>query len=123
KIVKVGDSLKYVITVQNKNPNSNVTNVVVKDPLPAGLQPITGSLQTTGVATSEETLTNNEVIVKAASIKSDEQLVITFDVEVLADVAATVTNVATISADGLNPDNPSVSVKVAPKPSLTKTAD
>lgn len=45
KITKIGDKVRYAITLENKGPaNSVIWNAVISDPLPAGMEPVLGSI-------------------------------------------------------------------------------
>ncbi len=45
KVTKIGDKVRYTITLENNGPaNSVLWNAVISDPLPAGMEPVPGSI-------------------------------------------------------------------------------
>lgn len=140
--VKVGDKIRYEIVVSNstETPFSEVRDVVVKDAIPAGLKYVKNTLTVNNrlMPNDSELIFENpddpetELLeVSIGHLASKEQVVVSFEVEVMPNASGELTNIAV--ANGLVtpkpnepaiPDSsqtPPVANEAPPKPSIEKS--
>ena len=107
KVTRLGDVLRYTITVKNTgDAGSCLVNAVISDPLPAGLEPVPNSWRLTLPGTDKPVeltddlydSTSRTVAVFAGNLWGGEEARLTFDVTVTADaLGAAIGNVAALT--------------------------
>ena len=97
--VNTGDTLKYVITVMNggsaaKNGDNDMTNTVMTDTLPAGVDPV-------------DSTTPRQIQVQMGTIKPGKSMTVSYEVKVTAATdSQVITNQACFTGNSLANDNP-----------------
>ncbi|WP_296011873.1 hypothetical protein [uncultured Adlercreutzia sp.] len=123
KMTKGGDTLRYEIVLENRGPASScLLNAVVSDPLPAGIEPVAGTLRLTladgtdvAVPDSAYDSASRTVAVTAGDLWGGQRVALTFDAVV--GEAALGTDAANIAdahgtvpseepGDGSQPEDP-----------------
>ena len=118
-IAKVGDTLTYTLNYDIFNPP--VSNGVITDPIPAGLEYVTGSATTN----AEFDVVNYDAATRTLTWNADTVTVdgtLSFRVTVLAAapaLAQPIVNVATIDSDETAPDDDDASVLVQAVQAIT----
>ena len=113
---KIGDTLTYTL---HYSGTGVLTNAVIADPVPAGLEYITGSATGDANFTFDSyDATTKTLTWKAATLPDPADGSVTFQVKVLEAAAeiGIVDNVATIQSDQTPPDEGEVPVGVLPPP-------
>ncbi len=132
KMTRVGDTLRYEIVVENRGPASScLLGAVVSDPLPAGIEPVAGTIRMaladgTDVAVPDSAYDagSRTVAVTAGDLWGGQRVTLTFDATV--GEAALGTDAANVAfahgtvpseepGDGSQPQNPEPG-KPAPVP-------
>ncbi len=132
KMTKVGDTLRYEIVLENRGPASScLLGAVVSDPLPAGIEPVAGTIRMaladgTDVAVPDSAYDagSRTVAVTAGDLWGGQRVTLTFDATV--GEAALGTDAANVAfahgtvpseepGDGSQPQNPEPG-KPAPVP-------
>ncbi|WP_242280821.1 isopeptide-forming domain-containing fimbrial protein [Bacillus cereus group sp. BfR-BA-01347] len=127
---EVGDTLLYKIQTRNTISDSPVKNAVIEDQLPEGLEYVPGTLQVDGkVVTDAEGDDNGHYIQgkvtgKLGDITDAEWHSVTFHAKVKADQAGkTIQNKATVTGDGVPPQEPTTTVEVVTPETPTPPAN
>ncbi len=94
-IAKVGDILTYSVSLDNSTGTADANNVIFKDPLPAGLSYVAGSLTIDGVANAGNIATGVNLGTVAAGAKKVASFKVRVDSIPNAPAVAQYTNSAT----------------------------
>ena len=112
---RLGDVLRYTITLRNVGPtHTSVNDVLISDPLPRGLDFIAGSIKlidadgkTHNVPDSAWYASSRTLSVYAGSIPGGKEAKVVFDAKVTPDaLSANIANVAVFSGDMPSKNNP-----------------
>ncbi|WP_423778846.1 isopeptide-forming domain-containing fimbrial protein [Bacillus thuringiensis] len=127
---EVGDTLLYTIQTRNTISDSPVKNAVIEDQLPAGLEYVPGTLQVDGKAVTDTEGDDNghyiqsKVTGKLGDIADTEWHSVTFHAKVKADQAGkSIQNKATVTGDGVPPQEPTTTVEVTTPETPTPPAN
>ena len=116
KEYKVGDMVKYNVSVSLKKENSVSKDVVINDTIPEGLSLQSESIKVTGVTDYTISTDGNKLEVKIPELKYGEKVEVNYQAKVLKSaLGKTLVNKATVNGEGIHPGQAEVSVKV-PKP-------
>ncbi|MFY4674980.1 isopeptide-forming domain-containing fimbrial protein [Bacillus anthracis] len=127
---EVGDTLLYTIQTRNTISDSPIKNAVIEDQLPAGLEYVLGTLQVDGKAVTDTEGDDNghyiqgKVTGKLGDITDAEWHSVTFHAKVKADQAGkSIQNKATVTGDGVPPQEPTTTVEVSTPETPTPPAN
>ncbi|PFV82859.1 hypothetical protein COL05_09155 [Bacillus sp. AFS059628] len=127
---EVGDTLLYKIQTRNTVSDSSVKNAVIEDQLPAGLEYVPGTLQVDGKAVTDAEGDDNghyiqgKVTGKLGDVTDAEWHNVTFHAKVKADQAGkSIQNKATVTGDGVPPQEPTTTVEVSTPETPTPPAN
>ncbi len=112
---EVGDTIIYTIKTRNKVSDSLVSNLMIEDTLPAGLELIADSLKASHDGTVKE---NNGVITaEFGEVKDTEWRTVTFEAKIKSGQSGKdIKNTAKVTVDEIEePEEPTTTVKVDPK--------
>ncbi len=130
KPIAVGDEIEYTIKMRNTISDSLIKNAVIEDQLPAGLEYVPGTLQVDGKAVTDAEGDDNghyiqgKVTGKLGDITDIEWHSVTFHAKVKADQAGkTIQNKATVTGDGITPQEPTTTVEVSTPETPTPPAN
>ncbi|WP_282069066.1 isopeptide-forming domain-containing fimbrial protein [Bacillus pumilus] len=120
---EAGDTVVYTIKTRNTVKDSKVTDLVIADKLPAGLEYVPGTLKVDNKEVSDARdddkgdVTEGKVSGQFGDVIDTEWHTVTFEAKVKAGQAGkNIVNTASISGDNTDkPDKPSHEVKVTPK--------
>ncbi|AZV48838.1 hypothetical protein DIC78_07215 [Bacillus halotolerans] len=120
---EAGDTVVYTIKTRNTVKDSKVTDLVIADKLPAGLEYVPGTLKVDNKEVSDARdddkgdVTEGKVSGQFGDVTDMEWHTVTFEAKVKAGQAGkNIVNTASISGDNTDkPDKPSHEVKVTPK--------
>ncbi|MFD0712072.1 isopeptide-forming domain-containing fimbrial protein [Paenibacillus sp. GCM10027626] len=130
---EVGDTLLYTIQTRNTVTDSVVTNLVITDKIPAGLEYVSGTLRVDGIAVSDTEdgdaghYVNGQVTGQFGSVTDTSWHTVTFQAKVLPGQAnKDIENKALVKGDNVGePDEPTTTVEIYPRGSVlesTKTS-
>lgn len=121
KEYKVGDMVKYNVSVSLKKENSVSKDVVINDTIPEGLALQSESVKVTGITDYTINTDGNKLEVKIPELKYGEKVEVNYQAKVLKSaLGKTLVNKATVNGSGIHPGQAEVSVKV-PKTEKTPT--
>ncbi|KAB2403163.1 isopeptide-forming domain-containing fimbrial protein, partial [Bacillus cereus] len=130
KNIEVGDEIEYTIQMRNTVSDSIVKNAVIEDQLPEGLEYVPGTLQVDGKAVTDVEGDDNghyiqgKVTGKLGDIIDVEWHSVTFHAKVKADQAGkSIQNKATVTGDGVPPQEPTTTVEVSTPETPTPPAN
>lgn len=111
KVTKIGDKLRYTVTLENKGAvNSVLWDAVVSDPLPIGIEPVPGSIllqmddgEATSVDDAAYTKEQRTIAVSCGNLWGGQKATLTFE--------------CTVGAEAIGADNGNVALYFAKKPS------
>ncbi|MFN2746390.1 isopeptide-forming domain-containing fimbrial protein [Bacillus sp. z60-10] len=119
---EVGDTLLYTIQARNTIEDSKVTNLVIADELPEGLEYVPGTLKVDGKSVSEAKdedkgdFTDGKVTGQIGDVTDTEWHTVTFEAKVKSGQAGkTIKNTGTITGDNTNPPDPHNEIVVDPR--------
>ncbi|QHZ49232.1 isopeptide-forming domain-containing fimbrial protein [Bacillus sp. NSP9.1] len=119
---EVGDTLLYTIQARNTIEDSKVTNLVIADALPEGLEYVPGTLKVDGKSVSDAKdedkgdFTDGKVSGQIGDVTDTEWHTVTFEAKVKSGQAGkTIKNTGTITGDNTNPPDPHNEIVVDPK--------
>ncbi|QRZ93471.1 isopeptide-forming domain-containing fimbrial protein [Bacillus sp. LJBS06] len=126
---EVGDTVVYTIKTRNTVKDSKVTDLVITDKLPAGLEYVPGTLKVDNKEVSDARdddkgdVTDDKVSGQFGDVTDTEWHTVTFEAKVKSGQAdKNIVNTASISGDNTDkPDTPSQEVKVSPKDPVLKS--
>ncbi|WP_348711526.1 isopeptide-forming domain-containing fimbrial protein [Bacillus subtilis] len=126
---EAGDTVVYTIKTRNTVTDSKVTDLVIADKLPAGLEYVPGTLKVDNKAVSDARdddkgdVTEGKVSGQFGDVTDTEWHTVTFEAKIKAGQAGkNIVNTASISGDNTDkPDTPSQEVKVSPKDPVLKS--
>ncbi|MGD2406891.1 isopeptide-forming domain-containing fimbrial protein [Bacillus subtilis] len=126
---EAGDTVVYTIKTRNTVKDSKVTDLVISDKLPAGLEYVPGTLKVDNKEVSDARdddkgdVTEGKVSGQFGDVTDTEWHTVTFEAKVKAGQAGkNIVNTASISGDNTDkPDTPSQEVKVSPKDPVLKS--
>ncbi len=126
---EVGDTVVYTIKTRNTVKDSKVTDLVIADKLPAGLEYVPGTLKVDNKEVSDARdddkgdVTDDKVSGQFGDVTDTEWHTVTFEAKVKSGQAdKNIVNTASISGDNTDkPDTPSQEVKVSPKDPVLKS--
>lgn len=122
KEYKVGDMVKYNVSVSLKKENSVSKDVVINDTIPEGLALQSESVKVTGITDYTINTDGNKLEVKIPELKYGEKVEVNYQAKVLKSaLGKTLVNKATVNGSGIHPGQAEVSVKV-PKTEKTPTS-
>ncbi|WP_088363403.1 isopeptide-forming domain-containing fimbrial protein [Bacillus cereus] len=127
---EVGDTLLYTIQTRNTISDSPIKNAVIEDQLPEGLEYVPETLQVDGKAVTDAEGDDNgqfiqgKVTGKLGYISDAEWHSVTFHAKVKADQAGkSIQNRATVTGDGVPPQEPTTTVEVSTPETPTPPAN
>lgn len=121
KEYKVGDMVKYNVSVSLKKENSVSKDVVINDTIPEGLALQSESVKVNGITDYTINTDGNKLEVKIPELKYGEKVEVNYQAKVLKSaLGKTLVNKATVNGSGIHPGQAEVSVKV-PKTEKTPT--
>ncbi|OPD52621.1 isopeptide-forming domain-containing fimbrial protein, partial [Bacillus anthracis] len=130
KPIAVGDEIEYTIKMRNTISDSLVKNAVIEDQLPAGLEYVPGTLQVDGKAVTDAEGDDNghyiqgKLTGKLGNITDAEWHSMIFHAKVKADQAGkAIQNKATVTGDGITPQEPTTTVEVSTPETPTPPAN
>ncbi|QUF65401.1 isopeptide-forming domain-containing fimbrial protein [Bacillus atrophaeus] len=120
---EAGDTVAYTIKTRNTAADSKVTDLVISDELPEGLEYVSGTLKVDNQAVSDAQdddkgdVTDGKVSGQFGNVTDNEWHTVTFEAKVKAGQAGkNIVNTASVTGDNIDkPDKPSREVKVYPK--------
>lgn len=113
KEYKVGDMVKYNVSVSLKKENSVSKDVVINDTIPEGLALQSESVKVTGITDYTINTDGNKLEVKIPELKYGEKVEVNYQAKVLKSaLGKTLVNKATVNGSGIHPGQAEVSVKV-----------
>ncbi|XAK54032.1 isopeptide-forming domain-containing fimbrial protein [Bacillus atrophaeus] len=120
---EAGDTVAYTIKTRNTAADSKVTDLVISDELPEGLEYVSGTLKVDNQAVSDAQdddkgdVTDGKVSGQFGNVTDNEWHTVTFEAKVKAGQAGkNIVNTASVTGDNIDkPDKPSREVKVSPK--------
>ncbi|TQJ99674.1 LPXTG-motif cell wall-anchored protein/uncharacterized repeat protein (TIGR01451 family)/fimbrial isopeptide formation D2 family protein [Bacillus sp. SJZ110] len=120
---EAGDTIVYTIKTRNTVADSKVTNLVISDELPEGLEYVSGTLKVNNKAVTDAKdddkgdVTKGKVSGQFGDVTDTEWHTVTFEAKIKAGQAGkNIVNTASISGNNTDkPDKPSQEVKVSPK--------
>ncbi|MDP4098523.1 isopeptide-forming domain-containing fimbrial protein [Paenibacillus sp. P96] len=120
---EAGDTLLYTIQTRNTVANSAVSNLVISDTIPAGLEYVPGSLSVDGVSVSDSEgddrghYTGGQLAGQFGKVTDTAWHAVTFRAKVLPGQAGDdILNTAVVGGDNVEvPDTPGTTVKVYPR--------
>ncbi|MDR9852064.1 Ig-like domain-containing protein [Paenibacillus sp. VCA1] len=120
---EVGDTLLYTIQSRNKVVNSFISNLVISDTIPSGLQYVPGSLKVDGVSVTDAEgddkghYASGKVVGQFGVIKDTALHTVTFQVTVLPGQAGKdIANTAAVVGDNIDvPDKPTTTINIYPR--------
>ncbi|KJJ40191.1 hypothetical protein UM89_21465, partial [Bacillus subtilis] len=126
---EAGDTVVYTIKTRNTVKDSKVTDLVIADKLPEGLEYVPGTLKVDNKAVSDAQdddkgdVTEGKVSGQFGDVIDTEWHTVTFEAKVKSGQAGkNIVNTASISGDNTDkPDTPSQEVKVSPKDPVLKS--
>ncbi|WP_181000325.1 isopeptide-forming domain-containing fimbrial protein [Bacillus halotolerans] len=126
---EAGDTVVYTIKTRNTVADSKVTDLVISDELPAGLEYVFGTLKVDDKTVTDAQdddkgdVTKGKVSGQFGDVTDTEWHTVTFEAKVKAGQAGkNIVNTASISGDNTDkPDTPSHEVKVTPKDPVLKS--
>ncbi|MFB4366857.1 isopeptide-forming domain-containing fimbrial protein [Bacillus sp. LR_6] len=126
---EAGDTIVYTIKTRNTVADSKVTDLVISDKLPEGLEYVPGTLKVDNKEVSDARdddkgdVTDGKVSGQFGDVTDTEWHTVTFEAKVKAGQAdKKIVNTASISGDNTDkPDTPSQEVKVSPKDPVLKS--
>lgn len=119
---KVGDMVKYNVSVSLKKENSVSKDVVINDTIPEGLALQSESVKVNGITDYTINTDGNKLEVKIPELKYGEKVEVNYQAKVLKSaLGKTLVNKATVNGSGIHPGQAEVSVKV-PKTEKTPTS-
>ncbi len=126
---EAGDTVVYTIKTRNTVKDSKVTDLVITDKLPAGLEYVPGTLKVDNKEVSDARdddkgdVTDGKVSGQFGDVTDTEWHTVTFEAKVKSGQAdKNIVNTASISGDNTDkPDTPSQEVKVSPKDPVLKS--
>ncbi|MEH7742902.1 isopeptide-forming domain-containing fimbrial protein [Bacillus subtilis] len=126
---EAGDTVVYTIKTRNTVADSKVTDLVISDELPAGLEYVSGTLKVDDKTVTDAQdddkgdVTKGKVSGQFGDVTDTEWHTVTFEAKVKAGQAGkNIVNTASISGDNTDkPDTPSHEVKVTPKDPVLKS--
>lgn len=126
---EAGDTVVYTIKTRNTVKDSKVTDLVITDKLPAGLEYVPGTLKVDNKEVSDVRdddkgdVTDGKVSGQFGDVTDTEWHTVTFEAKVKSGQAdKNIVNTASISGDNTDkPDTPSQEVKVSPKDPVLKS--
>ena len=122
KEYKVGDMVKYNVSVSLKKENSVSKDVVINDTIPEGLALQSESVKVNGITDYTINIDGNKLEVKIPELKYGEKVEVNYQAKVLKSaLGKTLVNKATVNGSGIHPGQAEVSVKV-PKTEKTPTS-
>lgn len=122
KEYKVGDMVKYNVSVSLKKENSVSKDVVINDTIPEGLALQSESVKVNGITDYTINTDGNKLEVKIPELKYGEKVEVNYQAKVLKSaLGKTLVNKATVNGSGIHPGQAEVSVKV-PKTEKTPTS-
>jgi fimbrial isopeptide formation D2 family protein/uncharacterized repeat protein (TIGR01451 family) len=119
-----GQSVTYSMVVTNTE-GGTASNVVLTDPVPAGLVPTPGTVTINGAAAPGATVSGQTVTVPIGTIAVGTTVTVAFQAVVAANAAGTYSNVATVTTSDTAEtavSNPAVANVLPPTIAVTKTA-
>lgn len=122
KEYKVGDMVKYNVSVSLKKENSVSKDVVINDTIPEGLALQSESVKVNGITDYTINTDGNKLEVKIPELKYGEKVEVNYQAKVLKSaLGKSLVNKATVNGSGIHPGQAEVSVKV-PKTEKTPTS-
>jgi uncharacterized repeat protein (TIGR01451 family) len=121
--VLLGQTVTYSMTITNTGTGP-AAQVVLTDPVPVGVTPIAGSVTLNGGAAPGATVVGQNVTVPIALVAPGAAAIVTFQGTITSTAVATLTNVVSIGAAGLQSlvqSNPVVAQLVPSTLQVTKT--
>ncbi|NUI23861.1 isopeptide-forming domain-containing fimbrial protein [Bacillus amyloliquefaciens] len=126
---EAGDTVVYTIKTRNTVADSKVTDLVISDELPEGLEYVSGTLKADDKAVTDAEdddkgdVTKGKVSGQFGDVTDTEWHTVTFEAKLKAGQAGkNIVNTASISGDNTDkPDTPSQEVKVSPKDPVLKS--
>ncbi|MGQ9005897.1 isopeptide-forming domain-containing fimbrial protein [Bacillus subtilis] len=126
---EAGDTVVYTIKTRNTVADSKVTDLVISDELPEGLEYVSGTLKVDDKAVTDAEdddkgdVTKGKVSGQFGDVTDTEWHTVTFEAKIKAGQAGkNIVNTASISGDNTDkPDTPSQEVKVSPKDPVLKS--
>ncbi|MDL9996177.1 isopeptide-forming domain-containing fimbrial protein [Bacillus stercoris] len=126
---EAGDTVVYTIKTRNTVKDSKVTDLVISDKLPAGLEYVPGTLKVDNKEVSDVRdddkgdVTDGKVSGQFGDVTDTEWHTVTFEAKVKSGQAdKNIVNTASISGDNTDkPDTPSQEVKISPKDPVLKS--
>ncbi|MEC1679417.1 isopeptide-forming domain-containing fimbrial protein [Bacillus mojavensis] len=126
---EAGDTVVYTIKTRNTVKDSKVTDLVIADKLPVGLEYVSGTLKVDNKAVSDARdddkgdVTEGKVSGQFGDVSDTEWHTVTFEAKIKAGQAGrNIVNTASVSGDNTDkPDTPSQEVKVSPKDPILKS--
>lgn len=113
KEYKVGDMVKYNVSVSLKKENSVSKDVVINDTIPEDLALQSESVKVTGITDYTINTDGNKLEVKIPELKYGEKVEVNYQAKVLKSaLGKTLVNKATVNGSGIHPGQAEVSVKV-----------
>ncbi|MBU8710135.1 isopeptide-forming domain-containing fimbrial protein [Bacillus subtilis] len=120
---EAGDTVVYTIKTRNTVTDSKVTDLVIADKLPAGLEYVPGTLKVDNKAVSDARdddkgdVTEGKVSGQFGDVTDTEWHTVTFEAKIKAGQAGkNIVNTASVTGGNVDkPDKPSHEVKVSPK--------
>ncbi|MBD8006103.1 isopeptide-forming domain-containing fimbrial protein [Bacillus norwichensis] len=112
---EVGDTIIYTIKTRNKVSDSLVSNLMIEDTLPAGLELIADSLKASHGGTVEEK--DGVITASFGDVKDTEWRIVTFKAKIKSGQSGKdIKNTAKVTVDEIEePEEPTTTVKVDPK--------
>ncbi|TDY56213.1 LPXTG-motif cell wall-anchored protein/uncharacterized repeat protein (TIGR01451 family)/fimbrial isopeptide formation D2 family protein [Bacillus subtilis] len=126
---EAGVTVVYTIKTRNTVTDSKVTDLVIADKLPAGLEYVPGTLKVDNKAVSDARdddkgdVTEGKVSGQFGDVTDTEWHTVTFEAKIKAGQAGkSIVNTASVSGNNTDkPDTPSQEVKVSPKDSVLES--
>ncbi|MDO8223844.1 isopeptide-forming domain-containing fimbrial protein [Bacillus cabrialesii] len=126
---EAGDTIVYTIKTRNTVADSKLTDLVISDELPEGLEYVSGTLKVDDKAVTDAEdddkgdVTKGKVSGQFGDVTDTEWHTVTFEAKIKAGQAGkNIVNTASISGDNTDkPDTPSQEVKVSPKDPALKS--
>jgi uncharacterized repeat protein (TIGR01451 family) len=119
-----GETVTYAMVLTNDG-GGNASNVVLTDPVPAGLVPLTGTVTLNGAPAPGATVNGQTVTVPVGTLAVNQAATVAFQATVAANATGTHANVVTVttsdSADTIQ-SNPAIAHIVPPTIVVTKSA-